>query len=146
MLNEAKSRKAGKAIEKKIVINAPISEVWKALTDPGKIEQWMLMPNNFKPELNRDFIFNGEMNGNHFDIKCKVLEIEKNKKLVYSWSAPFFEGNTKVSIHLKDVNSMTELTLTHSGFAEDQKEVQDSHSKGWDERFVEKLKEVIEKG
>jgi len=133
-----------KAIEKKVVINAPVSEVWKALTDSDKIKEWMLMPNTFKPEINREFIFNGEMNGNTFDIKCKVLELEKNKKLVYSWSAPFFEGNTKVSIHLKGENSGTELTLIHSGWAENQNDVKESHSKGWDERFVEKLKEILE--
>lgn len=145
MLNEAKSRKAGKPLEKKVAINAPVSKVWKALTDPTIIEQWMLMPNNFKPEINRDFIFNAEMDGNHFDIKCKVLEIEKNKKLVYSWSGPFMEGDTTVSIHLKENSAGTELILIHSGFAENQKDVQESHSEGWDLRFVEKLKEVAEK-
>jgi len=134
-----------KPLEKKVVINAPISDVWNALTDPSKIEQWMLMPNNFEPELNRDFIFNAEMNGNHFDIKCKVLEIEKNKKLVYSWSGPFMEGDTTVSIQLKENSAGTELILIHSGFTEDQKDVRESHSEGWDLRFVEKLKEVVEK-
>ena len=134
-----------KPIEKKIVINAPVTEVWKALTDSNKIEQWMLMPNNFKPELNHKFIFNAEMDGNHFDIKCKVLEIEKNKKLVYSWSGPFMEGDTTVSIQLKENSAGTELILIHSGFAENQKDVKESHSKGWDLRFVDKLKEVVEK-
>ncbi|MEO8231559.1 MAG: SRPBCC domain-containing protein [Ignavibacteriota bacterium] len=134
-----------KPIEKKVVINAPVAKVWKALTDPDKIEQWMMMPNNFKPQLNSDFIFNAEMDGNHFDIKCKVLEISENKKLVYSWSAPFFEGNTIVSIQLSGNDGKTELTLIHSGFAENQKEVQENHSKGWDMRFVAKLKEAVEK-
>ena len=134
-----------KAIEKKVVINAPISEVWKALTDPGKIEQWMLMPNNFKPELNREFLFNAEMDGNHFDIKCKVLEISENRKLVYSWSGPFMEGNTTVSIQLLGKDGKTELILIHSGFTANQGEVKESHSKGWDLRFVEKLKETVEK-
>jgi uncharacterized protein YndB with AHSA1/START domain len=133
-----------KPIEKKIVINAPVSKVWKALIDPAIIEQWMLMPNNFKPELNRDFIFNAEMNGNHFDIKCKVLEISENKKLVYSWSGPFMEGNTTVSIQLSRKDDKTELILIHSGFAANQEDVKENHSKGWDERFVEKLKEVVE--
>jgi uncharacterized protein YndB with AHSA1/START domain len=145
MLNEAKSGKAGKPIEKKVVINAPVSKVWKALTDPGKIEQWMLMPNNFKPELNREFLFNAEMDGNHFDIKCKVLEISENRKLVYSWSGPFMEGNTTVSIQLSGKDGKTELILIHSGFAANQEEVKESHSKGWDLRFVEKLKETVEK-
>jgi len=134
-----------KPIEKKVLINAPVAEVWKALTDPDKIEQWMLMPNNFKPKLNHEFVFNAEMDGNTFDIKCKVLEIAENKKLVYSWSAPFFEGNTTVSIQLKGDHNGTELVLIHSGWAENQKEVSDNHSKGWDERFVEKLKETVEK-
>jgi len=133
-----------KPIEKKVVINAPISEVWKALVDPSIIEQWMLMPNNFKPELNRDFIFNAEMDGNHFDIRCKVLEISENKKLVYSWSGPFMEGNTTVNIQLFGNDNKTELVLIHSGFADDQNEVKESHSKGWDLRFVEKLKAVVE--
>jgi len=134
-----------KPIEKKVVIKAPVAEVWKALTDPKKIEQWMLMSNTFKPVLNHEFVFNGEMNGNKFDIDCKVLEIEKNKKLVYSWSAPFFEGNTTVSIQLKGNQNGTELILVHSEWSENQKEVRESHSKGWDERFVEKLKEIVEK-
>ena len=135
-----------KPIEKKIAINASVSEVWKAITDPSIIEQWMLMPNNFKPELDKDFIFNAEMNGNHFDIKCKVLELEKNKKLVYSWGAPFFEGITTVSIQLKEKENenQTEVILVHSGFAENQKDVQENHSMGWNERFVAKLKEVAE--
>lgn len=145
MLNEAKSRKAGKPIEKKVVINAPVSEVWEALIDPGKIEQWMLMPNNFKPQLNHDFAFKAEMDGNHFDINCKVLEISENKKLVYSWSGPFMEGNTTVSIQLSGNGGKTELVLIHSGFGDDQKDVMESHSKGWDLRFVEKLKESVEK-
>ena len=144
MLNEAKSRKAGKPIEKKVVINAPVNKIWKALTESDKIEQWMLMSNTFKPVLNNQFVFKGEMNGNKFDIKCKVLEMEENKKLVYSWSGPFFEGSTIVSIQLKGNKGGTELTLIHSGWAENQKDVRESHSKGWDERFVEKLKEVIE--
>ena len=134
-----------KPIEKKVVIKAPVAEVWKALTDPKKIEQWMLMSNTFKPVLNHEFVFNGEMNGNKFDIDCKVLEIEKNKKLVYSWSAPFFEGNTTVSIQLKGNQNGTELILVHSEWSENQKEVRESHSKGWDERFVVKLKEIVEK-
>jgi len=134
-----------KPLEKKVVINAPVSEVWKALTDPGIIEQWMFMPNNFKPELNHVFVFNAEMDGNKFDINCKVLEIEKNKKLVYSWSGPFFEGNTTVSIQLKDSNGETELILIHSGWGENQEAVRESHSEGWNLRFVEKLKETVEK-
>jgi uncharacterized protein YndB with AHSA1/START domain len=134
-----------KPIEKKVVINAPVSEVWQALTDPGKIEQWMLMPNNFKPELDHKFAFKGEMDGNTFDIKCRVLEIDENKKLVYSWSAPFFEGDTTVSIQLRDENGQTELLLTHSGWGEGQEEVKEKHSTGWDLRFVEKLKETVEK-
>ncbi len=135
-----------KPIEKKVVINSPVADVWKALTDPVKIEQWMMMPNNFKPELNSDFIFNAEMNGNHFDITCKVLEISENKKLVYSWSGPFFEGSSTVSIQLTGKDSRTELVLIHSGFSDKQKDVQESHSEGWDLRFVAKLKEVVEKG
>lgn len=134
-----------KPIEKKVVINSPVAEVWKALTDPAKIEQWMLMPNNFKPELNRDFSFKAEMDGNKFDIKCKVLEIDESKKLVYSWSAPIFEGITTVRIQLKSENGGTELTLVHSGFAESEKDAMESHSKGWELRFVEKLKEVAER-
>lgn len=145
MMNEAKSPKAGKPIEKKVVINAPLTEVWKALTDSGKIEKWMLMPNNFKPKLNHDFIFNAEMDGNHFDIKCKVLEISENKKLVYSWSGPFMEQKTTVSIQLSGNDVKTELVLVHSGFTDDQKDVHDSHSKGWDLRIVEKLKELFKK-
>lgn len=136
-----------KKIEKKVHINAPTSKVWEVLTNPEYIEQWMMMPTDFKAEEGNNFTFEGEMDGNKFPISCTLKEIDVNKKLVFSWKMPNFEGDTKVSIEL-DGNGETDVTLVHTGWenlGENQDMMIEGHNAGWDQRFVEKLKEVAEK-
>jgi len=135
-------------ILKKVTINAPANKVWKALTDPAKVEAWMLMETTFLPQKNKDFTFKAEPNENWDGIfKCSVKEIVENKKLVYTWDTGFINAETIVSFELKEIDKQTEVTLTHSGWeklAANQQQTKDAHSEGWDIRFVQKLKELVE--
>jgi len=135
-------------ILKKVTINAPANKVWKALTDPAKVEAWMLMETTFLPQKNKDFTFKAEPNENWDGIfKCSVKEIVENKKLVYTWDTGFINAETIVSFELKEIDKQTEVTLTHSGWeklAANQQQTKDAHSEGWDIRFVQKLKEIVE--
>ena len=135
-------------ILKKITINAPANKVWKALTDPAKVEAWMLMETTFLPQKDKNFTFKAEPNENWDGIfKCIVKEIVENKKLVYTWDTGFINAETIVSFELKEIGKQTELTLTHSGWeklAANQQQTKDAHSEGWDIRFVQKLKELVE--
>lgn len=135
-----------KKIEKKVHINAPVAKVWEVLTQPQYLEQWLLMPTTFVAEAGKDFTFTGDMGEGPFPINCSVKEIVENKKLVYTWRMPNFEGDTEVSIELEG-NGETDVTLVHSGWENIgamQDEMVEGHDKGWDERFVHKLKEVAE--
>ena len=137
-------------IEKKIIINAPVSKVWQALVDPKEIEKWMLMSTTFQPVAGKEFTFKAEgMENWDGYFHCKVLEIEINKKLVYTWNSQMLNGETVVSILVKEIDGKTELKLIHAGWENlpeaIRKQMIEGHSKGWDERFVEKLKTVVEK-
>ncbi len=135
-------------ILKKVTINAPASKVWKALTDPAEVEKWMLMQTAFLPQKGKDFTFKAEPTENWDGVfKCSVKEIVENKKLVYTWDTNFINAETIVSFELKEVGKQTEVILTHSGWekmAANQEQTKNSHSEGWDIRFVQKLKEIIE--
>ncbi len=139
-----------KPIEKRITINATASKVWKALTDPGELEKWMMMTTDFAPQIGRKFIFRTNDPGENWDgiFQCRVEELIENKKLVYTWNAGFINADTLVSIELKENNGKTEVVLTHSGWeklASNQEQTKNSHSEGWELRVIQKLKEEVEK-
>ena len=136
-------------ILKKVTINAPVSKVWKALTDPAEIEKWMLMQTTFLPQKGKNFTFKSEPTENWDGVfKCSVKEVIENKKLVYSWNTNFINAETIVSFELKEIGKQTEVTLIHSGWekmAANQEQTKSSHIEGWDVRFIGKLKELLEK-
>jgi uncharacterized protein YndB with AHSA1/START domain len=72
-----------------IIINAPISKVWNALTKPDLIKQYL-----FGTEVTTDWkvgspiTYKGEWNGKAYEDKGKVLQIESGKLLVSTfWSS-----------------------------------------------------------
>ena len=135
-------------IEKKVTINAPINKVWEALTNPRKLETWMLVPTDFEPEKGRKFIFKGTADENWDGIiSCSVKEIIENEKLVFTWNSQLINAETLVSISLKEINGKTELTLIHSGWDKvpaNAEMVRGHHNVGWDLRLFEKIKELVE--
>ena len=135
-------------LEKKILLNAAVSRVWKALTDPDELGKWMLMQTDFEAVVGKNFTFKTEPNENWDGvISCTVKEIEENKKLVFTWNAAIVNAETVVSIELKNVGGKTELTLTHSGWDDlpaNKEESKKSHSEGWELRIMHKIKELVE--
>jgi len=75
-------------------------------------------------KLDTDFINEG-----------KVLEIIQNKKLVHTWKWQVFSDfpQTIVTWELEQVDNITRLTLTHSGFTgkEEGPASLEEHNKGW---------------
>ena len=136
-------------IEKHVIINVPAAKVWKALTEPGQLGEWMMMPTTFEPVVRKEFTFKAE-NSDKWDgiIYCTVKEIEVNRKLVYTWN-PGIDAETIVTILISEKEGKTNLTLIHTGWenlpAEMRPQLIEGHSKGWDERFVQKLLEILTK-
>jgi uncharacterized protein YndB with AHSA1/START domain len=99
--------------------------IWKALTTGELIARWIQMvPTGFTPVEGTHFTFQttpaGEWDG---VIRCQVLEVISNKRLVYSWRGGHEENvgygsrlDTVVTFILSRVEDGTRLRLVHSGF------------------------------
>ncbi|UJR84422.1 SRPBCC family protein [Sandaracinus amylolyticus] len=63
----------------------PPEIVWRALTDPALIAEW-LMPNDFRAELGHRFTMRTDP-APGFDgiVKCEVLELDAPRRMRWSW-------------------------------------------------------------
>ena len=96
----------------------PISKVWRALTEPDLLANW-LMPNDFKPTQGHHFTFHTDpFPASGFDgrIYCTVLRIEHPRLLAISWRSS--DLDTTVTWRLEAEGHGTRLFLTHDGFNE----------------------------
>ena len=116
-------------------------KLWRALTQPHLMEEW-LMKNDFKPEVGHSFQLRGEWGGT---LDCKVLEIEPNKSLSYSWDFdnpdPAYALKSVVTFTLTPTATGTQLRVEQSGFRPDQKQAYGGAHAGW-KGMLEKLEEV----
>jgi uncharacterized protein YndB with AHSA1/START domain len=101
-----------KIVKREIVIDAPVSEVWKHVTERQKIAGW-LMPNDFEAVTGKPFILDCEVQGK---ISCVVKEIIPEQKLVYSFTSRAVKVETTVTITLTPEGKRTRVTLVHSGW------------------------------
>ena len=99
-------------------IAAPPEKLWRALTQPHLIAEW-LMANDFKPVEGHRFTLSRtpkpEVN---VVIDCEVLNIEPNKTLSYSWSA--YGLDSVVTFTLTPTDGGTMLRVEQAGFGPDQ--------------------------
>jgi uncharacterized protein YndB with AHSA1/START domain len=98
--------------------------LWKTLITPALIARWMMEPTGFAPVTGQRFTFQttpaGAWDGT---IRCQVLEVVPNERLVYSWKGGD-EGNTGygsrldtvVTFTLTPAGNGTRLRVVHSGF------------------------------
>ena len=98
------------------IYEAPISKVWKAITDKNDMKQWYFDLSEFKPEVGFEFSFVGGDKDQSFLHLCKVLEVVPGKKLKHSWRYDGFEGNSFVTWELfEEGKNRTRVKLTHEG-------------------------------
>jgi uncharacterized protein YndB with AHSA1/START domain len=98
--------------------------VWKTLTTAELVGRWLLVPTGFEPSKGKHFTFQttpaGEWDG---VIRCEVLEVTTNERLVYAWTGGH-DGNAQYGSRLESVvtwtltavDGGTRLRLVHSGF------------------------------
>ena len=90
-------------------------QVWKALTDPQALSQWLL-PTTFKPKRGHRFHFT-RVSGKGVRVKtrCQVVELEAPRRLAYTWQAEDEPTPTLVTWTLEAVAEGTCLRLEHIG-------------------------------
>ncbi len=88
----------------------PPADVWRALTNPDTLAEWLL-PNDFAPRLGRRFTFQD----GHKAIHCQVTALDEARRLSYTWR----QGREPLSIvtwTLEPVGAhSTRVCLTHTG-------------------------------
>jgi uncharacterized protein YndB with AHSA1/START domain len=134
--------------KKSIIINAPVGDVWKALTDPALIKQYYLGVDTIGQwKEGNTIIFKGEWQGKKVEGKGRVLQLEDEKILKHSYLSNVSgledrpENYHKVTYRLAPQNGSTELILTEENLQT--KEMQQQSAKLWD-MILNNLKVLLE--
>ena len=110
---------------KTVQINAPISMVWAALTQPELMKKWMSEDDidiltNW--QVGSPFIIRGNLHGIKFENKGLVLQFEPERVLSYSHLSSISrlrdqpENYTVLDFQVASMETQTSLTLTASNF------------------------------
>lgn len=111
------------------------AKLWRALTQPHLIAEW-LMKNDFVPAVDHRFTLTGDWGS----VDCRVLEIEPQRSLAYSWDAMGLES--VVTWTLTPSGTGTHLRVEQAGFRPDQQQAFVGAKFGW-QKFLGTLDEVL---
>ena len=118
----------------------PAEKIWRALTQPHLIEEW-LMKNDFKPAVGHQFTLRMDPQpGWNGVIDCRVLVVEPNKTLSYTWGTLGLE--TAVTFTLTTTPTGTHLRMEQTGFRPDQTQNYQGAKYGW-QHFFGKLEQIL---
>jgi uncharacterized protein YndB with AHSA1/START domain len=113
----------------------PPERIWRALTQPHLIEEW-LMKNDFEAVVGRCFNLRADWGA----VDCRVLAVEPNKTLSYTWAAYGLES--VVTWTLTPTSTGTRLRMEQSGFRPDQQQAYQGAKYGW-QQFFANLERVL---
>ncbi|MDI1436848.1 SRPBCC family protein [Polyangium sorediatum] len=109
-------------------------KVWRALTDPTLLAEWLLPVIDQKLELASGSAFKFQTDpfpGWDGTVHCRFVEIEAQRKLSYAWVVGDMELDTVVTFTLTPTASGTRLSLVQSGFKPSQKQNFGGARYGW---------------
>lgn len=131
-------------------IDAPLSAVWSAFTDPMLVRQW-LFGTDMKVsawEVGGEITYSGVWEGKSYQDKGKILEIVPGKKLVSSYWSAFSglpdlpENYQKVTYELTERDGKTTVEITQEGSKSPE---QAKHSEGNWRQVLDTMKKLLEK-
>lgn len=122
---------------KEVVLNAPPSKVWRAITNKDDMKKWYFDLEEFKPQKGFEFKFYGGTEQKQYLHICKITEVVPEKKLTYSWRYDGYQGESFVTWELFPEGDKTRLKLTHEGletFPYDNPDFRrENFAEGWNE-------------
>lgn len=132
------------AIEKDILIDAPVETVYRVITEPGQISQWFADAADLDPVPGGlgSLTFEDRATTQRMTVRLTVTAAEPPHRLAYRWDYPDgeqpAEGNSLlVEFTLAAEGAGTRLRVTESGFAAlrgpdtDKAGYYEAHDKGW---------------
>jgi uncharacterized protein YndB with AHSA1/START domain len=132
-MNEESTETRSVVVER--AIPHPPEKIWRALTQPHLIEEW-LMKNDFAPVVDHRFSFRADWGA----VDCRVLAVEPNKTLSYTWAAYGLES--VVTWTLTPTSTGTDVRMEQSGFRPDQQQAYEGAQDGW-QQFFASLEQVL---
>jgi uncharacterized protein YndB with AHSA1/START domain len=111
----------------------PLEKVWRALTDPVLLSEWLLPVVGLELEPGAAFTFKAQPQpGWDGTVNCRFVEIEAHRKLSYTWTVGGdLDLDTVVTFTLTPTASGTRLSLVQSGFKPRQKQNFGGARYGW---------------
>jgi uncharacterized protein YndB with AHSA1/START domain len=105
--------------------------VWRALTDPALLSEWLLPAFGLELVPGAAFKLKTQPHpGWDGTVDCRVLEVEPHRKLSYTWVVGM-GLDTVVTFTLAPTPAGTRLTIVQSGFKPDQKQNFGGARYGW---------------
>lgn len=122
-------------IYKEYVISGKVEDVWSALVDPKQIEKWSGAPAIMSDKVGDEFkLWGGDMHGTN-------TKVVVNERLEQDWYGGDWKKASKVAFELEKIEDKTNLKLTHTELPEEEV---DNFSHGWDEYYLNAIKDLIE--
>ncbi|MDH6234232.1 uncharacterized protein YndB with AHSA1/START domain [Mesorhizobium soli] len=132
-MNEAVTETLSVVVEREIAY--PPEKIWRALTQPHLIEEW-LMKNDFAPVVGHRF----DLRADWGSVSCEVLQVEPGKTLSYTWRAAGLDSIVTWTLTPSDTG--TQLRMEQTGFRPDQQQAYHGAKAGWP-RFLENLEQIL---
>ena len=106
------------------------AKVWRALTEPELLRQWLLPVVGFELAPGASFELHAPPQPSwDGTVRCRMVEIEPQRKLRYTWTVPFLD--TVVTFTITPTAAGTRLTIEQTGFTKDQKRESGGARFGW---------------
>lgn len=119
------------SISLELDLRHPPEKVWRALTDPALLSEWLLPVAELQLEPGSAFRFQAPPKpGWDGAVDCRFVEIEALRKLSYSWVVGF-GLDTVVTFTLEPTATGTRLSIVQSGFTAEQKQNFGGARYGW---------------
>ena len=129
-------------------IDAPRDAVWRALTDPAHIEQWMFGSTvETDWQVGSPITWSGEYDGKEYQDKGEVLAYDEPDSLSVTHFSPMSgqedvpENYHRLVYELSDRDGSTHLSLSQDGNGSDEEA---EHARGNWEQMLRGLKDHVE--
>jgi uncharacterized protein YndB with AHSA1/START domain len=131
--NTTRSHPSTESLSFEFDLPHPPEKVWRALTDPALLAEWLLPVIGFKLEPGAAFTFKAQPQpGWDGIVNCRFREIEAQRKLSWAWVVG--DIDTVVTFTLTRAAGGaggTRLSIVQSGFRPDQKQASGGARYGW---------------
>jgi len=140
---------AAEPVIREVLLNAPASKVWKAITDKNEMKKWYFDLKEFKPVVGFKFQFYGGDEKKQWLHICEITEVVPEKKLTHSWKYDGYSGISYVTFELIPEGNKTRVKLIHTGlesFPVDEVPEfgKENFVAGWDHIIGTSLKKFVE--